>query len=778
MPDNEYIRILLVEDDRGDARFVCEQLGKGQADRYRITHTDSLSFAVLQLKAQPFDIVLLDLSLPDSHGIDTIEEIHQCAPEVPIIVLSGASDEATAAVQKGAQDYLIKGEAPAGVLARAIEYAIYRKQSELKLTHTIEALQEANQQILTQQKSVIEEERLKVLLQMAGATSHELNQPIMTLLGTIEIMRMEAPVPEGWSKHMDRIENAGRRIADIVKKMSTIRSVDYKPYPGGQSIINLDQIIRVLAVEDTDADFEQFKAHMAYQKRIEMSRAASMAEARKQLQENQFDLVFLDYLLPDGKGLNLLTWMEKEKVEVPVIAITGHGDEIVASQMIKAGAFDYLPKANITHETLSRCIFNVLEKFQLKQEVALATQKVVQMATRDPLTGLFNRNFMNDTLKTEFERAKRHDNDLSCLLIDLDYFKEVNDTFGHHFGDLVLERVAQSLEDNIRKTDFAFRYGGEEFVVLLPQTDITGANKIGEKLRALFETLKTEDGASKTTVTVSVGVASLGHSNCSDGKDLLAYADKALYQAKARGRNRVEVHSQDVSQVNSAKRFKYIKERLEVLVEKTKKASVEALELVARDMGGIRFKEHNQRVVQFIELLGARMKFQPKVIRTLQRAAIFHDFTKVLLGDFQDKARLDPKETQGIKDHPYTMTHLMEPFDFFSDERAVLLWHHENWDGSGYPEGLKADDIPLGARLLAVVDALVAMTSQRPHREMSTDAQAMQELVENAGIQFDPGIVQRLLEVTIEEKLLDVPDQMVLQAIGQLKRKGSKPHAD
>lgn len=767
MTDTKQLNILIIEDNAGDARLLREMLKSANGFRFETTCVDTLSTGLAHLSEKGSDIVLLDLSLPDSFGLDTFETLHQGTPDTPVIIMTGNDDEqmAVKAVRAGAQDYIYKGGMDARSLGRTILYAMerHRLQSELK---------RANRKILDQQKKVIEDERLKVLLQMAGAASHEMNQPLMTLLGTIELMRIEEPVPEGWDKHMTRIETAGRRIADIIKKMSSIRSVEYKPYAGGESIINLDQTIRILAVEDNEIDFEQIKAHMAHQKRVAIIRAANLAEAKKQLKESQFDVIFLDYILPDGKGEDLLVWMQTEKLEIPVISVTGQGDELIASHLIKSGACDYLPKAAINQDTLSRSIVNALEKFQLKREVAQATQKVVQMATRDALTGLHNRNFMNDTLKTEIERAQRYDNDLACLLIDLDYFKEVNDTFGHRFGDLVLQRVARTIEGNIRKTDYAFRYGGEEFLVLLPQTAIAGAQDIAEKLRTACQTLDIEDGDSRTHVTVSIGIASKRQLILTECKDLLACADKALYQAKAQGRNRVNIYSKDTFLSGAVERFRYLTERLAALSEKARRTSVETMELIARDMGGDRFKAHNQQVVRLLELLGDRMKLQPQVIKTLQRAAVFHDFTKVLLDDFHDQAHLNQQQQQGIKNHPITINQLMEPFDLFTDERSVLLWHHEKWDGSGYPDGLKGEEIPIGARLLAIVDALVAMMSWRPHRKKLTAEGVIRELGMHAGTQFDPSLVVLLLKMMAEEKIMDIPEDLVDRMLEQLKSKG------
>lgn len=774
MPSDGETSILMISDDPNTVDHVKSQLKRASNGTcYYIETATDLTQGVARASDAAFDLILLDISAPGGLYAGVVEQLQAIAMARPLIILSEADNEteAMAAVRKGAQDFLIKQETPPGVLARAIKYAIYRKAAEHKLTETIAALKAANEKIAEQQKSIIEEERLKVLLQMAGATSHELNQPITSLLGTIEVMRLEPEVPKEWAEHVDRIEAAGRRIADIVRKMRTIRSVSPTPSADSKALPFTDRIIRVLAIEDTDIDYEQIKAHVAQQKQIAFARARSKAEAIERLKAETFDLVFLDYLLPDGSGIELLEWMDREQVQVPVIAITGHGDEIVATQMIKAGSFDYLPKASIKEETLTRCIANVLERFQLKKEVEQATRKVVQMATRDPLTNLYNRNYLNDTLEKEVSRARRYQSELACLLLDLDYFKEVNDTFGHRFGDVVLRQFARCLADNIRDTDTAFRYGGEEFLILLPQTDTTGARRIAEKLRALVAAKRFADEQTSTPLTVSIGIASISQIPSGGTKDLLACADKALYHAKAEGRNRVNVYQKDMSVISPENRFRYIKERMTALMEKTKRASVESVELMAHDMGGDRFKTHNQRVVRMLEQFGTRLNFSQPVIKTLQRAAIFHDFTKVLLGDFHDKAHLDQEEEAEIKNHPYTMAQLMEPLDLFADERTTLLWHHENFDGSGYPDGLQGEEIPLGARVLAVVDALVAMTSHRPYKKNNSAEEVIRELAGNAGTQFDPMLVKQLLAMIEEEKLLAVSGHFLKDAREQLRNK-------
>lgn len=163
-----------------------------------------------------------------------------------------------------------------------------------------------------------------------------------------------------------------------------------------------------------------------------------------------------------------------------------------------------------------------------------------EMSVRDGLTGLFNRRHLNTTLHTEYERARRYGTDLALLIMDLDFFKEVNDNHGHDFGDFVLKEFGDRLVSLTREEDTCFRFGGEEFVILMPQTDQKGAMSAGEKIRAHFESNGFDNGQSYRIVTVSIGVTSLSHHKIQAQNDLISLADQALYQAKAEGRNQVK----------------------------------------------------------------------------------------------------------------------------------------------------------------------------------------------------------------------------------------------
>jgi two-component system cell cycle response regulator len=414
-----------------------------------------------------------------------------------------------------------------------------QKRAEHTIKETVEELKNANQKILEQQKAVIEEERLKVLLQMAGATAHELNQPLTTLLGNIELMRLNRERPEELEGNLERIEKAGRRISQIVRKIQTIRHDETRPYLENADIINFDQVVRILSVEDEVSYFRAMQRMLRKDGNLDLIHAATHAAAMEILERQHIDLILLDHLMPGGDSFDFFERMNEQDLVMPVVIITGQGDEVIATQVIQAGAYDYLPKTSVGRNSLKRSIFNALEKFRLKQEVHRAMDKMAEMSTRDALTGLYNRRYFKESLEKEMDRSRRYGKGLALCMIDLDHFKRVNDTFGHAAGDSVLKELTGLLRQSIRKSDIPCRYGGEEFAVILPEADDVRATVVAKRFRQMVETHAFTGHDPPIRLTVSVGIAAGPTAENSGVDTIVEAADRALYRAKEGGRNRV-----------------------------------------------------------------------------------------------------------------------------------------------------------------------------------------------------------------------------------------------
>ncbi len=547
MPVDEKIKILVV-DDRPENLMAIE--GVLERPELTIITARSGNKALGLVLEHNFALILLDVQMPGMDGFEVAELIRgsEKTRHIPIIFVTAISKDDThvfTGYEKGAVDYLFKPLDPlilrskVNVFVELFEQRKKLQQSNAELNRMVAELEAVNRQIREQQKSVIEEERLKVLLQMAGATAHELNQPLMVLMGNIQLMEMDGDIPEHLAGRVAKITEAANRISDIVKKIQTLRHDEPRTYAGGKTILNLDQQVSILSIEDKDEDFTKVKQIMRDHHQLKLTRVKSIAEAFDRLERVRFDLIFLDYLLPDGTGLDFLAAVNSKGMETPVVVITGQGDELIASRIIQAGAYDYLPKAKVSGKALLRIISNALEKAGLKREMRMAQEKLTEMSVRDELTGMFNRRYFREALEREISGAQRYGHGLALCMIDLDHFKRINDSHGHLCGDRVLQEFGRLLDDSIRQYDVGCRYGGEEFAVILPDTSLDKAMSLCERFRERVKDYAFTYEALTLHITTSVGVAALTAGDVISGKQLVELADKALYQAKSQGRDKV-----------------------------------------------------------------------------------------------------------------------------------------------------------------------------------------------------------------------------------------------
>ncbi|MBN1842644.1 MAG: diguanylate cyclase [Deltaproteobacteria bacterium] len=536
---NEPAHILLIEDEQAHAELV-QQSFEFDADRFYLTVVYSLDEAREVLAGFQPDLVITDLMLPDGLGTELLPSEKESL-SFPVIVITSYGDQQVAveAMKDGALDYVVKSEATLADMPHIAERGLREWGHIISRKRAEEELRSANRKILEQQKALIEEERLKVLLQMAGATVHELNQPLMTLLCGIELMMAGKDDPDKLAHYAAKIENAGERISGIVKKIQNIRHYDTKPYAGTSSIINIDQGIKLLSVEDDDGDFEIIKDIPDDYNQIGLSRARGIKEALEVLESDEFDLILLDHILPDGNGLDFLTKMGEKGDEIPVVVITGKGDEMTASQLIKAGASDYLLKHKVTKDSLSRSINKALEKSRLKREVKMAHKKMAEVSTRDDLTGLCNRRHFMETLEGEVARDSTNQSSLVLCIVNLDDFKRVNDTYAYSAGDMVLVDVSKMLTECFRASDLICRYGGDEFAVIFSNAQLEKVRTACKKFREMVASHEFEYKGSEFHVTASIGITLHDSAMNQSFVDLIAVAEHALYQAKEEGRNAV-----------------------------------------------------------------------------------------------------------------------------------------------------------------------------------------------------------------------------------------------
>ena len=270
--------------------------------------------------------------------------------------------------------------------------------------------------------------------------------------------------------------------------------------------------------------------------------------AIKQVKTSKPDIILLDVILPGLDGYDVCRWLKTEESTkgIPVIMLTVKKDLSDKISGLHIGADDYLPKPYNELELNAR-IYASLRTKALQDELMMKNRqleellyKVEYMAITDVLTGLYNRRRFHDVLLKEFERSKRYNTPFSVILLDIDLFKSVNDTYGHMMGDMVLKEMPEIIKKSIREIDTAARYGGEEFTVLLPNTRKEDALHVAERIRIATEKHVFPDLQDRR-ITVSIGISGIPDQEIDSGDKLIQCADVALYKAKQNGRNRIEV---------------------------------------------------------------------------------------------------------------------------------------------------------------------------------------------------------------------------------------------
>ena len=369
------------------------------------------------------------------------------------------------------------------------------------------------------------------------------------------------------------------------------------------------------------------------------------------------------------------------------------------------------------------------------------------MATTDPLTGLPNHRTVMSRIEEELSRCKRTQETCAILFVDLDHFKSINDTLGHQAGDAILREVGQRLKSGVRLEDFVGRYGGEEFAVVLTNTDLQAAALVAEHLRTALAEVpcfwQAEDAPSPISISVtgSMGVA-VYQEHGSTREVLIEAADSAMYFAKHTGRNRVCLAGEEFAAVQKVLAKAKDGQMSEDVVIQTLSAVSKVHEQ--------RTSDHAQHMVSLAEAT-ARVLGRPDEEQHLIRlAAQLHDIGKIGIPDaiLLKPGPLTEEEWAVMSRHPEIGRQvLVQAGGIFVLLSRIVGAHHERWEGNGYPYGLTKDAIPLGARILAAVDAYDAMTSQRPYRDAFSDEHAKTELQHCAGSQFDPQVVDAFLRV-------------------------------
>lgn len=390
--------------------------------------------------------------------------------------------------------------------------------------------------------------------------------------------------------------------------------------------------------------------------------------------------------------------------------------------------------------TLRAKVYSKDEIGQLARSFNEMTEALIHLEFRadtDGLTGLYNYRHFQRTIEREMELSSRYRREFSFAILDLDFFKEVNDTYGHQKGDEVLRKVADYLKKSVRAADYVARYGGEEFAIIMPETAAGEAMRLCERLRQGMPREVKIESFSEKKIFASIGVGDFPY--CAEDKEgLIAAADTALLFAKRSGRNQV-TYFRDLSKSSDLR-----DEDLEKLFNRLKHAQLRTIEALSTS---IEVEEgqvgHSQKVATSAAQLAKSLNMGKEEVEVIYQAGRIHDIGKVGVAKriLMKSETLTPAEIEAIKRHAKIGEEIIRSASKLEHLIPAILYHHERWDGSGYPRGLKGEDIPLDARIVAIAEAYEAMSSERPYHRAKTQPEAIAELKNGAGTQFDPKLV-------------------------------------
>lgn len=524
---------------------------------------------------------------------------------------------------------------------------------------------------------------------------------------------------------------------------------------------NDGRYLQVVASSRDDLDvrfFEKFACNisdfrMRFPEISELEEAAKNNQIYKSVNLKELVLGFIPELDKVKVSEFLLEAKMKSYILVPLMSKQTHfGSLIVFS----------------SRENVSESELNFLSLFAKQIELAITIadlfQAVKEQAITDGMTGLYNRRYFEEFIKKEATRADRQNQKFTVIGLDLDHLKQINDNYGHNYGDIAIKAIAEVLKNNARSIDIAARMGGEEFNLILPGVDSAGGCIAAERIRKAIEAVELEKIGH---ITASLGVATyLEHSE--DIEELLEITDRAMYESKRSGRNRVtiahpafETSWQEVAidafiEILSKHRIPVDDTISKQLTKKLQEMNIDNTRLyqVADAIVETYNPEHEsgmvKQKVELATLLAKRFELSKEAVDKLKIAVLLYDIGNTMLPKdlLTKKEPLTEAEKSMIKEHPcIAAREILKPISNVVDVLPIIEKHHESWNGSGYPAQLSGNQIPIESQIILIVDAYFALLEKRPYREAKSQQEALELIQEESNKKWSEKLSQEFIRI-------------------------------
>lgn len=419
-----------------------------------------------------------------------------------------------------------------------------------------------------------------------------------------------------------------------------------------------------------------------------------------------------------------------------------------------------------SRENISNSELNFLSLFAKQIELAITIadlfQAVKEQAITDGMTGLYNRRYFEEYIKKEAIRAMRQNQKFTVIGLDLDHLKQINDTYGHNYGDIAIKAIAEVLKNNARSIDIAARMGGEEFNLILPGVDIEGGCIAAERIRKAIESVELEKIG---RITASLGVATYPDQS-DDIQELLELTDQAMYESKRNGRNRVSIAKpsyetswQEIAvntfvDILSKHRIPMDNVTSRLLTEKLMEMNNDRLYQVADALVQSYNPEHQtggmKQKVELATMLAKRFDLPKEAIDKLRIAILLYDIGNTMLPKelLNKREPLNEEDKTSIKQHPIIAAReILKPISNIVDVIPIIEKHHENWNGTGYPEKISGDDIPIESQIILIIDSYFALMEKRPYRDALSSEDAIKVIQEEVDKKWNSKLADEFISL-------------------------------
>ncbi|MDO8536458.1 MAG: diguanylate cyclase [Candidatus Omnitrophota bacterium] len=821
------VKVLLIEDEGVHADLIQRMLKGAKKASFTVEVCDTLVKGLERLAKGNIDIVLLDLTLPDSVGLETFGRVHAHAPLIPIVVITSSSDEnqAVTAFQKGAQEYLVKEDLNVDLISRSIRYAIERNKVRVELHSVQDRLEKINSCFLGFGEDPHENIRKLTSLfgELLGATCALYN---CLDRGGMLCSMGQWQVPADY-KSIDKPD--GHICYDVMKEADgeafIVRDLQHTKYADsdpnvkrykletyiGYPIKWKNEVIGSLCAvyqKDYVPSEDDMRLVSIIAAGVEVEERRARAEDKVKEGERFLSSVFssiqdgINILDKDYNIVRVNPTMEKwyahnmplvgkkcyeayhcrsvqcevcpsrdtlrtGKSAYEIVHKTGANGEIVGYMDLYS--FPLIDAATGKMTGVIEYVRDITERKRaeddlrkVNKDLLTSNKRLNQLSLRDLHTGLYNHRYLAEIIDAEFYRSKKLGSAIGVLMLDVDYFKSINDTYGHRFGDMVLKQLAQHLRRMTRQYDVVIRYGGEEFVIMSPGTDRMHALMLAQRILESISLHNFGDAKTSVKLKVSLAVASYPEDKVANAMDLIKLSETILTRAKEEGGNRIyssmdrRSGGKGAQQQGKGPDAGVLQKRLEKLHKEANESLTESIFAFAKT---IEVKDHYtgkhvERTVKYATNIARALNLPSSEIEMVRQAAMLHDLGKIGISEsiLNKEAKLTKKEIDEIRKHPKIAADILRPIHVLNAIIPFILYHHERWDGKGYPNKLKGEDIPLGARIVAIADVYQALISHRPYRKAFSRSKALGMIKEASGTQFDPRIVNVFLEIIKKDK--------------------------